>query len=205
MDRGEREVLKRWMDVCLSILLLLLLAPLFLLIAVIIKLDSRGPVFFKQKRIGKDGKPFMFLKFRSMYWNTDHSLHKNFVREFIEGKTKDFKLKKDPRITRFGYFLRKTSLDELPQLINVLKGEMSLVGPRPPIEYEVEMYDERAKKRLSVKPGITGEWQCRGRSQVPFEKMIDMDLQYVESWSLSRDIVLIMKTLFVVLSGKGAY
>ncbi len=205
MDRSEREVFKRWMDISVSLLLLFLLAPLFFIIALLIKLDSRGPVFYKQKRIGKDGKPFTFLKFRSMHWNADQSLHKKFVEDFMQGKTKEYKLKRDPRVTRVGYFLRRTSLDELPQLINVLKGEMSLVGPRPPIEYEVEMYDERAKKRLSVKPGITGEWQCSGRSQVPFEKMIEMDLKYVESWSLSRDIVLLMKTFFVVLSRKGAY
>jgi len=162
--------------------------------------------------MGLNGETFTFLKFRSMYTNSDHNRHKDYIKKLIkEGKDDTdasgvYKLSNDPRITTLGGFLRKTSLDELPQFINVLKGEMSLVGPRPPIPYECELYDIWHRRRLlSVKPGITGLWQVTGRSRTTFDEMVRLDLKYINEWSLWLDIKILLKTPWVILTGKGAY
>lgn len=207
--------LKRIMDVVGSTLALLLAAPVFLAIAIAIKATSKGPVFFQQRRIGQHGKPFVFLKFRSMYVGNNAGVHKEYVKRLIAGKAERhsngngdgvFKLTKDPRITPVGAFLRSTSLDELPQFINVLKGEMSLVGPRPPIPYEVEAYDFWHRRRvLEAKPGITGLWQVSGRSRVTFDEMVRLDLRYARTWSPWMDIKILLRTPGAVLLGEGAH
>lgn len=205
--------LKRMIDVATSIIGLILLSPLFLIVAIMIKLDSSGPVVFAQKRIGKNGREFIFYKFRSMYKDCDHSLHKDYMAKLISSKREDdlkgeagcFKIEDDPRVTRVGRFLRKSSLDELPQLINVLRGEMSLVGPRPAISYEVDMYEHWHMKRLSVTPGITGLWQVGGRSEKNFQEMVELDIKYIENWSLWLDLEIILKTLWVVFNKQGAW
>lgn len=208
--------LKRVMDVAGSALGLLLFAPLFLAIAVAIKLTSRGPVFFRQRRVGQHGVPFVFLKFRSMFSGNDASTHKEYVQKLIAGKAERhpsnvasggvFKLTKDPRITRVGAFLRRTSLDELPQFINVLRGQMSLVGPRPPIPYEVEAYDLWHRSRLlEAKPGITGLWQVSGRSRVTFDEMVRLDLRYARTWSPWADVKILARTPVAVVFGDGAH
>lgn len=207
---------KRIMDVAGSLLALTLFSPLFLAIATAIKITSRGPVFFRQSRVGQYGESFNFLKFRSMHVNNDASIHREYVKLLIAGKAAKqpsngnggghFKLTQDPRITRVGSFLRKTSLDELPQLINVLTGKMSLVGPRPPIPYEVESYDVWHRGRLlEVKPGITGLWQVSGRSRVKFDDMVRLDLQYARTWSPWMDIKILLRTPGAVFLGEGAY
>jgi exopolysaccharide biosynthesis polyprenyl glycosylphosphotransferase len=201
---------KRAMDISSALLGLCIVSPAFVLIAVLIKLTSRGPVFFKQKRVGQFGRDFVFLKFRSMFVNNDSSIHQQYVRDLIAGKTTGgdgtFKMKNDPRVTSLGRFLRRTSLDELPQLINVLKGEMSLVGPRPPIRYETEEYKLWHQRRIQeVKPGITGLWQVAGRSRTTFDEMVRLDLQYIENQSLWLDLKILLKTGRAVLSGNGAY
>ena len=207
---------KRIMDVAGSLLALALFSPLFLAIATAIKITSRGPVFFRQSRVGQYGESFNFLKFRSMHVNNDASIHREYVKLLIAGKAAKqpsngnggghFKLTQDPRITRVGSFLRKTSLDELPQLINVLTGKMSLVGPRPPIPYEVESYDVWHRGRLlEVKPGITGLWQISGRSRVKFDDMVRLDLQYARTWSPWMDIKILLRTPGAVFLGEGAY
>ena len=192
------EAVKRAMDIFGSLMALVILSPLFVAIAALIRLTSPGPVLFKQERVGRFGKPFTFLKFRSMYVNNDDSIHRQYVRDLIanrvdcdpgEGGDTVFKIRNDPRITPLGAFLRKTSLDELPQFFNVLKGEMSLVGPRPPVPYEVEDYGLWHRYRiLAVKPGITGLWQVRGRSLTTFDGMVRLDIQYIRSWSLWLDL-----------------
>jgi lipopolysaccharide/colanic/teichoic acid biosynthesis glycosyltransferase len=196
---------------------LLLIAPLFLAIAALVKLSSKGPVFFRQQRIGQHGMPFTFLKFRTMYVNNDAAAHKEYVKKLIAGNaqahsngngngTGVYKMTRDPRITRIGSFLRRTSLDELPQLINVLKGEMSLVGPRPPIQYEVDEYDIWHRGRLmEAKPGITGLWQVSGRSRVKFDEMVRLDIRYARTWSIWLDIKILLRTPRAVLLGDGAY
>lgn len=205
-------IIKRSIDIAWSSLALLCVAPVFAAIAIGIKTTSPGPVFFRQERLGLNGKRFMFLKFRSMYTDNDPRSHKEFVRKLIEDSKKSsadsvvYKMTDDPRITPFGRFLRKSSLDELPQFINVFMGEMSLVGPRPPIPYECDMYDVWHKRRLlSCKPGITGLWQVTGRSTTTFDEMVRMDLDYIENWTLWKDIKILFKTPRVVLMGKGAY
>jgi len=186
-----------------------LLLPLFIVIAIVIKLDSPGPVLFKQIRVGKDGKPFTMYKFRSMH-NADNSkVHQNFVRSLFNDSHQYengsvYKVAGDGRVTRVGALLRRTSLDELPQLINVLKGEMSLVGPRPDLPYSVEFYDERHSRRLAVLPGITGLWQVSGRSNKSLLEMLDIDIAYVNSWSFWLDIKIIARTFVVVITGQGA-
>ena len=211
ISRQATSFLKKLMDSAGSLFALLIFSPIFLIIAAAVKLTSEGPVFFKQDRMGLNGETFTFLKFRSMYTNSDHKRHKDYIKKFIaEGKDANapgiYKLRNDPRITPIGGFLRKTSLDELPQFINVLKGEMSLVGPRPPIPYECELYDIWHRRRLlSVKPGITGLWQVTGRSSTTFDEMVRLDLKYVNNWSLWLDIKLLLKTPWVILTGKGAY
>jgi lipopolysaccharide/colanic/teichoic acid biosynthesis glycosyltransferase len=208
-------VLKRFMDVAGSLLAIILFAPVFLLIAAAIKLTSKGPVFFEQKRVGQYGKSFVFLKFRSMHVNNDASVHKEYVRQLIAGqaeaKASDnggavFKITNDPRITKVGAFLRRTSLDELPQFINVLRGEMALVGPRPAIAYEVEAYDIWHRNRvLEAKPGITGLWQVTGRSKVTFDEMVRLDLRYAKSWSPWMDLLILLRTPGAVVFGEGAH
>lgn len=205
-------IVKRSIDIVWSFLALLLVSPLLAGIAIGIKLTSPGPVFFRQERLGLNGRKFMFLKFRSMYTDNDPRSHQEYVRKLIEESKKEsseniiYKMTDDPRITPFGRFLRKSSLDEIPQFINVLTGEMSLVGPRPPIPYECDMYDVWHKRRLlSCKPGITGQWQVTGRSTTTFDEMVRMDLDYIENWSLWKDIKILFKTPRVVLMGKGAY
>jgi len=209
-------VTKRIMDIVGSALALLLFAPILLLIAIAIKLTSEGPVFFRQKRVGQYGEQFVFLKFRSMKVNNDASEHKQFVQQMIAGNAVSngsdksgpavYKLTKDRRVTRVGGFLRKTSLDELPQFWNVLKGEMSLVGPRPPVGYEVEAYDIWHRRRLlEAKPGITGLWQVNGRSRVTFDEMVRLDLRYAKTWSPWMDVKILLQTPAAVMFGDGAY
>lgn len=215
---GKRAagMLKRVIDILGSTAALIMFAPLFLVIAAAIKATSKGPVFFRQERIGQYGQSFVFLKFRSMTANNDQAIHKEYVRQLIAGKAerhsssgngdKVFKITDDPRVTRVGVFLRRTSLDELPQLINVLKGEMSLVGPRPPISYEVESYDFWHRRRLvEVKPGITGLWQVSGRSRVTFDEMVRLDLRYARAWSPWMDIKILLQTPRAVVLGEGAH
>jgi lipopolysaccharide/colanic/teichoic acid biosynthesis glycosyltransferase len=202
---------KRMIDIALSSLALLVLLPLFLLIAAAIKLSSRGPVLFRQDRIGHLGRPFMFLKFRSMRVTTDSTIHREFVSKLINGnldvpQNRIFKIQNDPRVTRVGHILRKTSLDELPQFWNVLIGDMSLVGPRPPLPYEVEVYDIWHRRRvLEAKPGITGLWQVTGRSRTCFDDMVRLDLRYTQSSSLWVDLKILLQTPRAVLAGDGAY
>jgi len=206
---------KRVMDIVASAAALVLFAPLFLIVAALVKLSSRGPVFFKQERLGQFGKEFTFLKFRSMYVNNDHQIHAEFMKRVIngdhDGKSEDggepvYKMTNDPRITKVGRFLRRTSLDELPQFLNVLRGDMSLVGPRPPLAYECQEYDLWHRRRvLEVKPGVTGLWQVRGRSRVRFDDMVRLDLQYVRNWSLWLDLQILMQTPKAVLFGGDAY
>jgi lipopolysaccharide/colanic/teichoic acid biosynthesis glycosyltransferase len=205
------------MDIVGSLVAFVLFAPLFLAIAVAIKLTSKGPVFFRQERIGQYGKPFVLLKFRSMHINNDTSVHKQWFENFYSGKAQrhpstgsngngSFKLPNDPRVTRMGRLLRRTSMDELPQFFNVLKGEMSLVGPRPPIGYEVDAYQAWHRGRiLQAKPGITGLWQVNGRSRVAFDDMVRLDLTYARTWSIWLDIQILLKTPAAVFFGEGAY
>jgi lipopolysaccharide/colanic/teichoic acid biosynthesis glycosyltransferase len=206
---------KRLMDVVGSSVALAFCLPLFAGISIAIKLTSKGPVFFCQKRLGQSGRKFTFLKFRSMYVNNDATIHRDYVKRFIAnangcGQTQEgqstYKLTADPRVTPVGSFLRKTSLDELPQFLNVLKGEMSLVGPRPPLPYEVECYKVWHRARLlSAKPGITGLWQVGGRSRVKFDEMVRMDLKYATSWSIWLDIKILLQTPRAIVSGNGAH
>ena len=209
-------VIKRVMDIVGSAIALLLFSPLFLLIALAIKLTSKGPVFFQQKRVGQNFEQFVFLKFRSMYVNNDATLHKEYVKQLIAGRAQShpgngngksaYKLTRDPRITRVGAFLRRTSLDELPQFLNVLKGDMSLVGPRPALAYEVEAYDIWHRRRvLEAKPGITGLWQVNGRSRIKFDDMVRLDLQYARNWSPWMDVRILLRTPAAVLFGEGAH
>jgi lipopolysaccharide/colanic/teichoic acid biosynthesis glycosyltransferase len=199
--------LKRAIDIVGSLFAILFFAPLFLLVGALVKIGSKGPVLFKQERIGQFGKPFTFIKFRSMYANNDPKIHREFMKRVISGDHKDgSKMENDPRITRVGRFLRKSSLDELPQFFTVLKGDMSLVGPRPPLAYEVQEYDIWHRRRvLEVKPGITGLWQVKGRSRLRFDDMVRLDLQYVNTWSLWNDILILVKTPFAVILGGDAY
>ena len=212
--RKPMLVVKRTIDIAGSALALAACSPLFLAIAVAIKLTSEGPVFFKQQRVGQYGKLFTFLKFRSMYVNNDARVHQQFMAKMIQneaysaetGKTGVYKIKDDKRITRIGKFLRRTSLDELPQFINVLTGEMSLVGPRPAIPYELASYQTWHRRRvLEAKPGITGVWQVAGRSRVKFDEMVRMDLRYAMSWSPWLDVKILLLTPLAVIKGSGAY
>jgi len=208
-------VLKRSMDIVGSIFGLALFSPLLIPIAIAIKLTSKGPVLFHQKRVGLHGRKFNFLKFRSMNQSNDSAIHETYVRSLIEGtgsshqtsdkKESAFKLVNDPRVTPLGVFLRRTSLDELPQFLNVLMGDMSLVGPRPPIPYEVACYQIwHSQRLLSVKPGITGLWQVNGRSRVRFDDMVRLDLRYARSWSVWLDLKILLRTPGAIFDG-GAY
>jgi len=204
--------LKNIIDFIASAATLLLFLPLFLIIAIAIKTTSAGSVFFRQQRVGLNGSPFLFYKFRTMKTNNDPVKHKEYITKFItEQKSAAtepgiFKLVNDSRITTVGHFLRKTSLDELPQLINVLKGDMSLVGPRPPIPYECDLYDIWHRRRLlSCKPGITGLWQILGRSRTTFDEMVRLDLHYIREWNLWLDLKILFLTPKVVIKGSGAF
>jgi lipopolysaccharide/colanic/teichoic acid biosynthesis glycosyltransferase len=209
LARRSYGTVKRMMDVAASVTALVVLSPLFLLIAAAIKATSTGPVLFRQTRLGKHGKEFTFLKFRSMYVANDPQVHKHYTQQLIRGNaasTGVYKLQNDPRITPFGRFLRVSSLDELPQFINVLCGHMSLVGPRPPIPYEFECYHLWHRRRvLEIKPGITGLWQVNGRSRTTFDEMVRMDLQYVREQSFWLDLKILVKTPVAMVSGDGAY
>jgi exopolysaccharide biosynthesis polyprenyl glycosylphosphotransferase len=212
---GWGRIIKRAFDIILSLFGLIVLAPLMWAIAIMVRLDSPGPALYIQKRPGQLGKGFNFYKFRSMYTHLStggryggdkaEQLREELKRTRNEGAGLLFKVKDDPRVTRFGKFIRRTSLDELPQLFNVLNGEMSLVGPRPPLFDEMAQYDQKQFKRLLVKPGITGPWQVSGRSDASFEDYLKLDMYYIENWSLWLDIQLIIKTVWVALTGKGAY
>jgi lipopolysaccharide/colanic/teichoic acid biosynthesis glycosyltransferase len=207
--------IKRLMDIAGSVAALILCLPVFVIIALAVKLTSKGPVLFRQVRLGRYGKKFTFLKFRSMHVNNDHKIHEDYVARFILGvpgagttganHATLYKLTADPRITPVGRFLRNTSLDEIPQFLNVLLGDMSLVGPRPPVIYEFERYDLWHKQRLlAAKPGITGLWQVDGRSRVKFDEMVRLDIRYARSWSLWLDIKILVQTPRAVISGAGA-
>jgi lipopolysaccharide/colanic/teichoic acid biosynthesis glycosyltransferase len=205
--------LKRGMDLIGSFALLALLAPVFLMIAALVKLTSRGPVFFKQVRVGEKARPFTMLKFRSMRVNASAAIHQQYVSSFINGggaaatgaNGPVFKLTNDPRITPIGGFLRKTSLDELPQLWNVFCGSMSLVGPRPPLQYEVDQYKAwHCRRVLEAKPGMTGLWQVAGRSRTTFDEMVRLDLRYARTCSLWNDLKILFLTPKAVIAGKGA-
>jgi lipopolysaccharide/colanic/teichoic acid biosynthesis glycosyltransferase len=204
---------KRASDVAGSLILLIALLPVLLLIAILVKLNSQGPVLFRQVRVGHRGKPFTLFKFRTMRAGADPSLHERFVSRFIRSSQgvavspehAPFKLTNDPRVTPVGHFLRRTSLDELPQLWNVLRGEMSLVGPRPPLEYELKHYEPWHRRRvMEVKPGITGLWQVDGRSRTTFDQMVRLDLRYAKTCSFWSDIRILLATPAAVLSGRGA-
>jgi lipopolysaccharide/colanic/teichoic acid biosynthesis glycosyltransferase len=213
-DSAKYRLGKRCIDIAASLFGLLLTAPLSIMIAILIKLTSAGPVFFKQARVGQGGRQFVFLKFRSMYVNNDNSVHKEYVARMIAGQkvahddgteTGLYKILNDRRVTRIGAILRRSSLDELPQLINVLKGDMSLIGPRPPLPYEVEQYSPWHRRRvIEVKPGITGLWQVSGRSRTSFDEMVRLDLQYILRWSIWLDLKILLRTPRAVISGNGA-
>jgi lipopolysaccharide/colanic/teichoic acid biosynthesis glycosyltransferase len=207
-------LIKRCLDIAGSLLALIILAPLLSLIAAAIKLTSPGPVLFRQLRLGQRGQGFTFLKFRSMYAKSDHAIHEAYIKSFISDRTdssadvgnKVYKLQADPRITPVGRFLRRTSLDEIPQFFSVLIGHMSLVGPRPPVPYEFAAYETWHRRRLlAVKPGITGFWQVEGRSRVKFDDMVRMDIEYARTWSVWKDIKILWRTPGAVVSGNGAY
>jgi exopolysaccharide biosynthesis polyprenyl glycosylphosphotransferase len=211
LGQGAR-LLKRACDVVLGVFALVVLAPLWSVVALLIKLDSRGPVFYRQERVGMDGRIFLFLKFRTMLTGADDREHREYQRRYIEGRPDTnlgdsrrpvYKLHQDPRVTRTGRWLRRTSLDELPQLLNVLRGDMSVVGPRPPIPYEVESYALWHRKRLDMKPGMTGLWQVSGRNRLSFDEMVRLDLFYIENWSLWLDLKIMLRTLPVLLRGEA--
>ena len=197
------DVQRRFLDITLSASALLLLSPFLALTALAIKADSRGPVFFKQTRVGRNGKPFTIFKFRSM--STDAEARRADILASSDREGVCFKSRTDPRVTRVGRIIRRFSIDELPQILNVLRGEMAIVGPRPALPCEVEAYPKRAMGRLAVKPGITGVWQVSGRATIGFDQMVEMDLSYASSRTLLLDLVLIFQTFGAVMSGRGAY
>ena len=207
---GFFKMIKRATDFILSSILIVISAPIMIIIAAAVKLDSKGPIFYRAEVVGENGKHFKMFKFRSMRIDGDHSIHKKFVSKLIKGEidrknASVLKITDDPRVTRVGKIIRRLSLDELPQLFNVLKGEMSLVGPRPCLPYEYELYKDWHKKRNSVPPGITGLWQVAGRSEVSFEEMILLDLYYIYNRNILMDLSILFETIFVVLRMQGAY
>jgi len=202
---------KRMVDILGSLFAILMFLPLFVAVAAAVKLSSKGPMLFRQKRIGHRGETFTFLKFRSMFANNDPKHHEEYVKKLIAGADGtrqadgSFKLVNDPRVTPVGRFIRRTSLDELPQFFNVLLGDMSLVGPRPPVPYEFKAYSTWHRRRLfEVKPGITGLWQVYGRSRTTFDEMVRLDLHYAKNWTVGVDVKILMQTPKAVLSGSGA-
>lgn len=201
---GWQLYAKRILDILISLLLLILLSPVFFIVAVLIKINTKGPVFFRQKRMGLNGRIFSIYKFRSMKEDAEDQLQNLLKKNEMEGPV--FKIKNDPRITEVGKFIRKYSIDELPQLWNVFRGDMSLVGPRPPLPGEVSMYERRDRRRLSMRPGLTCTWQVSGRSQIQdFQAWVKMDLSYIDNWSLGKDFYLLLKTIPVVILGRGAH
>ena len=210
--RAKAFLLKRALDLILTSLILIAFSPWLFLIMLAIKIGSPGPVFCKQMRLGERGKPFRFYKFRSMYVNTDDAEHRSYMKNLIKacnpydvdenGKAL-FKISDDGRVTRVGRLIRKYSLDEFPQLLNVLRGEMSLVGPRPPLPHEYKDYRDWHKKRLDGIPGITGLWQVSGKNRIPFEDMVKLDIHYLKNWSLWLDMKIILRTIPVMLKGEG--
>lgn len=202
--RIKYKKIKRFLDVCISIVLIVALIPLWILIAIAMKLESsKGPVLYKQERIGINGSKFIMYKFRSMIIDAD--MLRSELEVINEQSGPIFKIKKDPRVTRVGNVLRKTSLDEFPQLFNIIKGEMSLIGPRPSLPTEVEEYSEHQRKRLSVKPGCTGLWQVSGRSNLDFDQMVQLDLEYIDKYGPMIDIKIFFKTFKIILTREGAY
>ena len=197
------SILKKIFDVSISFISLILLSPVFLILAILVKLDSKGPVFYAHKRKGKNRSDIKIYKFRTMYSNSDE-IFQSFTTEQKEEYYKNFKLDNDPRVTKLGGFLRKTSLDELPQLLNVLKGDLSLIGPRPIVEKEISKYGEYADKFFSVIPGITGYWQANGRSDTSYDERIQMDMYYIDNRSFMMDIKIILKTVISVIKKEGA-
>lgn len=200
---GGQRVAKRLFDVVISGLLIIVASPVMLVVALMVRLDSQGPVFFKQQRVGLEGEHFSMLKFRSMDINAEQQL--STLADKNEGHGVLFKMKDDPRVTRVGKFLRKFSLDELPQLFNIFAGAMSLVGPRPPLPSEVEAYEHDVRRRLLVKPGLTGLWQVSGRSNLSWQDSVRLDLYYVENWSLAGDLIILLRTFRAVFRSTGAY
>jgi len=210
MNQGYQRT-KRILDIIFTLLILIPLCIVIVIVAVFIRLDSAGPIFFRQKRVGQNGVEFNILKFRSMYVNSDDSRHREAITKYMNGQklgestTGDlsYKVVDDPRVTRVGRFLRKASIDELPQFFNVLRGEMTLVGPRPPLSYEVDLYSLRDMLRLSGKPGLTGPWQVYGRSRVSFQAMVEMDIAYLQRQTLVEDLKLIALTVPVMIHRNG--
>jgi lipopolysaccharide/colanic/teichoic acid biosynthesis glycosyltransferase len=204
----SQAALKRTLDIVGASLFLLLAAPALLLVALAVKLDSGGPVLFRQERVGRDNRAFRILKFRSMTVGNDDSQHRAYVAAFIAGDAEPqggvFKLVDDSRVTRVGRLIRRYSIDELPQFWNVLRGDMSLVGPRPALPREVELYDDAARQRLAVKPGITGLWQVSGRCELSFLQMIELDVAYWRDWSLRKDLSILCRTPRAAVGGRGA-
>ena len=200
---GGKHTMKRALDIVLSSMALIFIAPLLAVIAILVRSDSAGPVFFRQERVGRGGKTFIMHKFRSMVTTAEFELAS--LRALNDGSGALFKMKEDPRVTRIGRMLRKYSLDELPQLWNILIGDMSLVGPRPPLRSEVETYDDRVHRRLYIKPGLTGMWQVNGRSDLDWDESVRLDLYYVENWSLAGDLVIMWRTFKVIRGAVGAY
>lgn len=202
-----RRAQKRILDLVCASLLFLFFAPVMAIIAIAIKLDSPGPILFRQQRHGYEGAPFEMLKFRSMYVGAGDTQHRGAVARWISGTrepdTVFYKLSRDPRITLVGNIIRRTNLDELPQLINVVRNEMAIVGPRPAIDYEYSQYSERHMSRFAVRPGITGLWQVSGGHSLSFEEMIDLDLGYIASWSLIQDLRIMLKTIPLVVFARG--
>jgi lipopolysaccharide/colanic/teichoic acid biosynthesis glycosyltransferase len=202
---------KRLLDVAFTLVLLVPFGLIMALVALSVMLTSEGPILYRQRRVGENGAEFEMLKFRSMYVNNDDETHRKAIERYMQGQTLNgdgsgsnaFKLGHDPRITPVGRFIRKTSLDELPQLFNVLRGEMTLVGPRPPLPYEIRLYSARDWLRLAAKPGLTGPWQVYGRSRVPFREMVEMDIAYLERQSLLEDIKLMALTVPVMVAARG--
>ncbi len=202
--KNDNRNAKRAFDIVASAAILIMLSPLFLLVALLIRLDSKGPVCFYQNRVGKRGRLFKMYKFRSMYMDAEQRKATLMMQNEMTGGVL-FKMKDDPRVTRVGRLIRKYSIDELPQLWNVLNGDMSLVGPRPPLPVEVEQYTPYQRRRLAVTPGITCIWQVSGRSQIPFQKQVELDLQYIANQSFWYDMALLVKTVPAVLKAHGAY
>ncbi len=200
---------KRVLDLAGAAVLLVALSPLLLLIGLLVRLDSGGPAIFRQERVGYRGRPFTVFKFRSMRADADEEPHREYVAGLVTGAGEAangngaYKLVDDARVTRVGAWLRRTSLDELPQLFNVLRGEMSLVGPRPPLPYEVRLYDDRQMRRLDCRPGLTGLWQVSGRNHLTYRNMVDLDLAYIRDWSHALDLKILLRTVPVVFRNTG--
>lgn len=200
---GWYDFVKRCFDIVFSLSAIIVLLPIFIVLSILIKLFDNGSIFYISDRVGRNGKVFRFYKFRSMCENADHVFEN--IKGLNETTGSIFKMKDDPRVTRIGRFLRRTSLDELPQLFNILKGDMSFVGPRPPLVREVQTYDDNARKRLAVKGGLTCYWQISGRSNLGFDEMVKLDVKYINERGIWTDIKIVLKTIPAVFRGDGAY